>query len=92
MSVYKLNKSNEIKDESLSYRIVVNDFQTQAKKMTDARSEQVSRGAFPIFTGKDTENETDSSNSEAEAKTKKTKNKTDKQLQTQNTEKRNKRQ
>ena len=80
MSVYKLNKSNEIKDESLSYRTVVNDFQTQVKKMTDARSEQVSRDTFPIFTEKNTENETDMSNSEAEAKTKKMK-KTDKQFQ-----------
>ena len=80
MSVYKLNKSNEIKDESLSYRIVVNDFQTQAKKMTDARSEQISRDTFSIFTEKDTENETNVSNSEIKTKTKKMK-KTDKQLQ-----------
>jgi len=92
MSVYKLNKSNEIKDESLSYRTVVNDFQTQVKKMTDARPEWVGKDAFPTFTGKDTENETDSLNSEAEAKMKKTKNKTDKQLQIQNTGKKNKRQ
>ena len=83
-SVYKLNKSNEIKDESLSYRAVVNDFQTQVKKTRlDARSEWVAKDIFSTFVRKDSKNETDMSNSEAEAKTKKMK-KTDKQLQKSN--------
>src|SRR6266487_5908447 len=80
VSAYELNKSNEVKDGSLSYRTVANDFRTQAKKVADARPGRVGRGAFPIFAGKGTEDETDVSNSEAEAKTKKTK-KTGKQPQ-----------
>ena len=83
VSAYELNKSNEVKDGSLSYRTVANDFRTQAKKVADARPGRVGRGAFPIFAGKDTEDETDVSNSEAEAKTKKMK-KTGKQPQKSN--------
>ena len=80
MSVYELNKSNEIKNEFLNYKIVVNDFQTQIKKIekSDARFRQVTKNTFSTFMRKDTENETDLSNSEAEAKMKKIK-KTDKQ-------------
>ena len=85
--VYRLNKSEEIQKDTLSYQTLVNDFQKKMKiSRLDARSQIAKKSFRPTFAEKSAEDETDMSDSSTESKQKKKKKQTDKQF-FQNTEK-----